>query len=108
MKRIFTFLMAVAVSTAVMVAGEIVQYGDLYYELIGTDATVIKDQSGASTNYGTLTKAIIPSTVPNGGHDYTVTKIDQYAFRNCTELLAVSIPSTVTYVVNNAFQGCLW
>ncbi len=35
-----------------------------------------------------------------------VTKIENYAFDNCTELISVSIPSSVISIGDNAFENC--
>ena len=96
------FLNIADVATGQQVDGD-VKVGNLYYELDGTTAKVINDAS-----YSTLTQAFIPSTIPYGTHEYTVTSIADEAFNGCTELLAVSIPSTVTYVGNKAFANCIW
>jgi len=39
--------------------------------------------------------------IPNG-----VTKIGDYAFRGCSELISVSIPDSVTEIGSHAFYGC--
>ena len=45
----------------------------------------------------------IPPQAPDGS---IVTEIDSYAFRNCTNILTITIPDTVTYIKDNAFEGC--
>ncbi len=73
MKRIFTVLMAVVVSTAMMVADEIVKIDGLYYSLGTTTATLVKDQSSDKSVYKEYTSVTIPSTV---------TSISNSAFQN--------------------------
>ena len=48
----------------------------------------------------------IPESIRYRGKTYIVTGIDGKAFRNCTELAAITIPSSVTTVGYNAFSGC--
>ncbi len=48
----------------------------------------------------------IPRQVKIGGTTYTVTKINNMAFRLCTELAFVDIENGVTQIGNFAFQGC--
>ena len=48
----------------------------------------------------------IPGQVKIGGTTYTVTKINNMAFRFCTELTFVDIENGVTQIGNFAFQGC--
>ena len=48
----------------------------------------------------------IPKTVKHAGHTYTVTKLDNVAFFDCTNLTGVTIPPTVTSIGNTVFKGC--
>ena len=107
MKKSILSVLAIMACTLTFAATQ-VQIGDLWYELDGTEATVIQDMSGSKTNYVHLTKAFIPSSVKYETHEYTVTRIAESAFSACPELLAVSIPSSVTYVGNKAFANCTW
>ena len=47
--------------------------------------------------HGTNTELILPSDI---------TKINQKAFRGCTELTSITIPDSVTSIGENAFSGC--
>ena len=38
----------------------------------------------------------------------TLTKINFWAFKNCTSLSTLSIPSSVVSIGDNAFDNCLW
>jgi hypothetical protein len=49
---------------------------------------------------------VIPSSVTYNSKTYSVTGIGYYAFWNCSDITAITIPSSVEYVVNNAFSGC--
>lgn len=48
----------------------------------------------------------IPATVTSGDTIYAVICIGHYAFRNCTSLTSISLPSTVTSISSSAFWGC--
>lgn len=48
----------------------------------------------------------IPSSVTYNGATYTVTGIDDYAFRRCDSLFSVTIPSSVTSINYAAFYQC--
>ena len=48
----------------------------------------------------------IPGQVKIGSTTYTITKINNMAFRFCTELTFVDIENGVTKIGNFAFQGC--
>lgn len=48
----------------------------------------------------------IPSTVNNGENSYTVIQIDQSTFENCSNLMSVTLPESVTTIQGYAFKGC--
>lgn len=49
----------------------------------------------------TLIVGVASSTIP-----VTVTRIEEWAFRSCTDLTAVKIPNSVTWIGEYAFSGC--
>ena len=48
----------------------------------------------------------IPATVTYNEKTYSVTRIGDFAFYNCSSLTYVTIPSSVTRIGSNAFEGC--
>ena len=76
--------------------------GNLYFELLNkNEAVVVYDDS-----YASLSKEIvIPDKVTNNGHTFTVTKIDNEAFKGAA-FTKVTLPSTITTVSEGAFSGC--
>ena len=48
----------------------------------------------------------IPETITYEGHDYSVTSIYSYAFRDCTKLTGINIPNSVTTIGGDAFSNC--
>lgn len=81
-----------------------VEIDGIYYNLI------TKTKQAEVTNGGTTGRysgnIVIPASVTNGGKTYTVVAIDEGAFQNATGLTAISIPSSVTSIGDNAFDGC--
>ena len=76
----------------------------IYYIITGpnTASVTYKD-----TNYNSYSGNVtIPSTVTHNGTTYTVTAIGRNAFRICSDLTGVSIPSTVTMIDYSAFYNC--
>lgn len=60
-------------------------------------------ESGLITGYtGDGGDVVIPSTI--GGE--AVTKIDDYAFKDCTSITTIYIPESVTTINSSAFIGC--
>jgi len=107
--KIFTFLLVLIASVGTMVAWEYerVQIGDLYYNLDAINQTAeVTYQNETSSNYSGLTTATIPSSVEYDSDTYSVTSIDNKAFRNSSELTSVTIPNCVTIIGGWAFQNC--
>ena len=52
-------------------------------------------------------QVVIPGQVTLDGKTIPVTGIGQSAFRNCLDLVSVTIPSTVKYIDNYAFRNCI-
>ena len=106
MRRIFTILMAVVVSTAMMVADEIVKIDGLYYSLGTTTATLVKDQSSDKSVYKEYTSVTIPESVTYNNYTYPVKTIGTSAFSSCSNLQSVTLPSTITAIYTDAFYYC--
>ena len=56
-------------------------------------------------NNGSTTVSI-PSTTSIDGSTYSVIAINSNVFQNCTGLVSVNVPSSVTSIASNAFYGC--
>ena len=111
-KKIFTFFLALVASVGTMFAWnyERVQIGDLYYNLDEFNKTAevtYRSYSSSTYNEGwNVTTANIPSSVKYAYVTYSVTRIGESTFENCTGLTSVTIPNSVTYIGNRAFHGC--
>ena len=76
--------------------------GNLYYELLNKDEAVV----AYDASYASLSKEIvIPDKVTDNGHTFTVTRIDNEAFKGAA-FTKVTLPSTITTVSEGAFSGC--
>ena len=77
--------------------------GDFTYKLTesssGNDAKLVKyiGQGG---------DVVIPGTVEYEGKQYVVNQIGEKAFYNCTGVVSVSIPESVSYIGKSTFEGC--
>ena len=76
----------------------------IYYNTTSSTTVAVTYKN---TNFNSYTgNVVIPNEVVNNGITYTVTAIDKNAFRNCTGLTSVTIPSNVTSIEQDAFNGC--
>lgn len=88
-----------------LASAQTVEIEGIWYVLTaGTgQAEVTRNPDRTTTYTGEVT---IPSTVTNGGVEYSVTSIGDQAFRGSIDLTAVTIPASVTSLGSSAFFGC--
>ena len=78
--------------------------GGIYYLKVSDNEVHVTYKNTSYNSYsGSVT---IPATVSNGGKTYSVTAISSNAFKGCTGLTSVSLPSTITKIAAGAFSGC--
>lgn len=82
-------------------AQEKIRIGDFWYTIIDDNNVALC--AGETPYSGDIT---IPSTVPYNNQPHNVVSISAEAFKNCTGLTSISIPSNITQIGNNAFEGC--
>ena len=75
----------------------------IYYDLV-PKAKIAKVTSGDNKYSG---EVVIPEHFRLEGIEYTVTEIIKEAFRNCSKLISVSMPNTVTNIGEYAFYACM-
>ena len=100
MKQFLKTAMILALLVPVTGIAQDLEVGDIYYHINGDHAIVI------AGNYPYSGDVVIPARISHNDVDYSVTAIDQEAFRNCNALTSVSIPATVTAIGELAFAGC--
>ena len=79
----------------------------IYTYTVGSGVASVK--AGTSSGAGSPevtgdTSILLSFTV--GGNNYSVTSIGDFAFRNCSSLTSITIPSSVTSIGNSVFYGC--
>ena len=79
----------------------------IYYNLYGTYTTPYAQVTYATNSYNSYSgDVVIPSSVVYNNVTYPVTQIGAYAFKNCSGLTSISLPSGITSIGNQAFYGC--
>jgi|GEM_PF-3674280 len=67
---------------------------------IAASSTIATDFTQGSTSI------TIPNTFADNGNNYTVTAIGANAFKGCTKVQTIYVPSTVTTIAGDAFKEC--
>ena len=73
---------------------------DLYYNLSDTEATVTESPDKYTGDI------IIPDSIEYDEKIYFVTRIDENAFSDCTDMTSVVIGDSITHIGDYAFQQC--
>lgn len=81
-----------------------VKIGDLYYNL--NDADLTAEVTSSDDYYSGVSNIDIPSSVSYNDKMYSVTSIGYLAFRFCSGLTSVTIPTSVTNIGSYAFNTC--
>lgn len=104
MRKTLFVLMALFVAASVHAYDFTFKSGDYLYGAT-SDSTV---EVAQDASYSSLTAVDIPATVERNGKTYTVTTIADEAFRYCSKLAAIAIPTTLVEIGNDAFYGTAW
>jgi len=102
----FSLLLLVLILPITVSAHDFVVDG-IYYYINGNKASVTYQGTAYDQYSNEYTgEVIIPSTVTYNGMTYSVTRIGQNAFRDCSGLTGVTIPNSVTNIGDDAFFNC--
>ncbi len=93
-------ILLVSILLPTFITGQNLEVGNIYYHIIDGHAIVI---SGTYPYYGDVA---IPDSICHNDNVFPVVAIDRAAFRGCSALTSVTIPSTITAIGEHAFSGC--
>lgn len=100
MKKTLLFLFILINSNLVL--SQTFDYNGINYQVIDPTNFYVR----VRTNPSFSGVANIPETVNYSSQNYTVKEIGYDAFRNCTGLLSVTIPNSITSIEGYAFYNC--
>ena len=103
MRRLLSFCLLLA--EAVAAWGYTAKIDGIYYDINSSNHTATvtyRDQNYVSYSG----EVVVPASVEYEGEAYSVTKIGERAFGNCTSLQSVSLPNSITAIHDFAFVGC--
>ena len=106
MKKIFSLLIALCATASLWAAR--FQFGELYFNTI-SDTTVEVTSKSSSSPYNsgvTITNVSIPNMVTYNEKTYSVKRIGDNAFNECSSLESVVIPEGVEKINMGAFNTC--
>ena len=108
MKKLFTLLIALVATTALL--AEDFKINGIYYKILKDKTNEVEVTYRGSNYYdydneysGSIT---IPSTVTYNGTTYSVTTIGEDAFMDCESLTSITVPNSVTTIGACAFLRC--
>ena len=96
-KKLFMILLTLL---PMLSSAETIEIDGIYYDVNSSTVAVANNPSHYSGD------VVIPKTVVYNGNTCRVTSINQYAFYDCSDLVSVTIPNSVTTQGEGAFSDC--
>ncbi len=79
----------------------------IYYNIVSSDELTCEVTYENNTSYNSYSGSItIPETVINSNKTYTVVRVGDYAFRDCSSLAEITIPNSIISIGYYAFGHC--
>ena len=104
-------LTVVVLLCSISVSAHSFEVDGIYYKITSTTDNTVSVTYKGDNDYAYKNEymydVVIPeSVVANNGRTYSVTSIDDGAFKECIKLTSVIIPKSVTSIGRCAFEGC--
>ena len=109
--RLFAAALLAAVTMPASVLAHDFKVGDLYYSKVPYKTGVVMvtykgNGYPKKSSYPKLQAVNIPQSITVKGRTYAVTGIDDYAFKDCRNLIYVGLSEGLEFIGNNAFERC--
>ena len=86
------------------------EVGGIYYKIVDDISRIVKVSYRGSDweDYDQEYRGavVIPDSLTYRNRTYTVAEIDNYAFRDCSEMTSIAVPESVWHIGREAFSGC--
>jgi len=102
-QRICLTLIFLLLLATLPISAESFTVNGIYYRTVNDKSVMVVK----TNDYSYKGDVIIPSTVEYNGKSYSVQKINNYAFSNCSFLTSVSLPNSITEICLGAFSYCI-
>lgn len=110
MRKVFYTLAAILLAAIISPSLSAYDFksGDLYYKFgFDNKCVSVTYENSNEDNYSLLKgDVIVPATVDYNGQTYQVTEIGGYAFRYCSGITGVKLPSTIKGIREESFRNC--
>ena len=107
LKHLFTALLLLCTTVATAHDFEV---DGIYYDITDTTNKTVKVTYRGTYNYSYSNEytgsVVIPESVTYNGTTYSITRIGEYVFEDCTGLTSITIPNSITSIGDAAFRGC--
>lgn len=100
MKKKLLLLMALCLLAGTKALGTDATINGIHYDFMGDEAMVTFNNWSGVDYSGSV---VIPNSVTYNDKTYSVTTINSYAFNHCSNLVSITIPSTLKRVKTEAF-----
>ena len=104
MRKLLSLFLTLSVAVSVFAYN--VEIDSVCYSLNAAGEAMVTYRNSSAAINSCKVHVVIPATIEVNGVECPVTSIGQNAFRGCSMLRSITIPSSVKSVGNNAFQDC--
>ena len=99
-------LLIIAILLPMLASAQTVKINGLWYELTSTETSYNANVIKAPDDILYSGHVVIPSVVEFQEVKYNVDEISASAFRNCSDLISITVSDGISYIRNDVFENC--